>query len=228
MNENQKRILKLLGHFTYRRDAVTVFCDAVEYLTLRTVLAFDIANVRPRADRMAEIISAYDKSDRLAFDAICDEIVRMLGRMPDDFSDYLGEIYMAIDTGKKRGGQFFTPMSVSRLIAKMNFAATDVSKPVVTVGEPACGAGGMLMAVLEELWAQGLNYTERVLIVANDIDRRCVHMCYLQLAFAGAAAVVIHQDTITQRVLGETFITPAFALQFGKFYPIYRSLCKSD
>jgi type I restriction-modification system DNA methylase subunit len=227
MNNQQKEIIKLIRHFTYRKDALTVFCDAVEYLALKTALGTDIYNSVSRAARMEAILSSYDTSDLALFNTICHELVQMLSLMTYAFNDYLGELYMELDAGKKRLGQFFTPMSVSRLMAKLNFLDAEFTKPMTTINEPACGSGGLLMAVLEELMAQGVNYSERVFIVANDIDRRCVNMCYLQLSFAGAAAMVVQQDTITQRILGETFITPAYALQYRKFNRIKRGLSQS-
>ena len=140
MNEHQKQIIRKLRHFEYKKGALTVFCDAVEYLTINTVLAFDIANIARRRERLDAILKEYDGADAPVFHEVCSGIAQMLNGMPDNFGDYLGEIYMEIDAGKRHSGQFFTPMSVSRLIAKISFAKPDLEKPVITIGEPACGA----------------------------------------------------------------------------------------
>lgn len=110
------------------------------------------------------------------------------------------------------------------MMAMINISEIDLSKPIITINEPCCGSGVLVLAMLEELANNKVNYANKVLVVTNDIDKNCVNMCYLQLAFAGAVAVVKQQNTITQEVIGEVFITPAFALQYSKFKEIYKGL----
>ena len=58
-------------------------------------------------------------------------------------------------------GQFFTPYDVSRMMAEMTFDTVDeiiAEQGFVTVQEPACGAGGMIIAAADVIDAQGLRY----------------------------------------------------------------------
>jgi type I restriction-modification system DNA methylase subunit len=45
--------------------------------------------------------------------------------------------------------------------------------------EPACGAGGMVIAYADALRAAGLNYQTSMHAICIDVDARCVHMTYL-------------------------------------------------
>jgi len=222
--EKQKEIIKKLSDFHYQSDIRNVFNDAVEYDALKWALMCDFNNIKHRKQKQQEILERYKENYLSKFKEICSDIEQLLVGMIDNFNDYLGEIYMEIGAANKQNQQYFTPMSVGRLIANINLASMDLSKPVTTINDPACGSGGLLLAMLAELAEKKVNYADSILMVVNDIDKNCVNMCYLQLAFAGVPAVVMQQNTITQKILGETFITPAFALQYPKFKKIYDKL----
>jgi type I restriction-modification system DNA methylase subunit len=223
MTDTQKELIKKLEWFAYKKRIQEVFCDLVEYEALKVALTFDYHNHDSRAKRQQEIIGYY-KDDLEHFHSALHLLHQILVNTIEYNNDALGEIYMEIGAANKHNQQFFTPMSISRLMASVNFRDLDVSKDVITIGEPCCGSGCILLGALKELEAKKINYAEKVLIVANDIDKNCVNMCFLQLAFAGAVAIIQHQNTITQEVIGETFITPAFVLQYGKFMKVYKKL----
>lgn len=228
MNEIKKEIVKQLEHFRYSKSVREVFCDCIEFEAVRLAISCEpFTKFNERFDRWQQILNGYEDKDQARFLAICQNIRGLLAGMIDNYGDHLGELYMEIEAGNKKAGQFFTPYDVSRLIAKITLGESLPEKEMLTLNEPACGSGGMLIAVLEELDRLGFNYADKALIVANDIDRNCVNMCYLQLSYAGVPAVVKHQDTITQKTY-DAFVTPAFALQPYKFNRIYENLCGSS
>lgn len=47
---------------------------------------------------------------------------------------------------------------------------------VLSVLEPSCGAGGMLVAAAERLQQLNINYSYNSLMYAVDVDERCVAM----------------------------------------------------
>ena len=59
------------------------------------------------------------------------------------------------------------------------------------MSDPACGAGAMLIAFANVSREQGINFQQKVLFVAQDIDVTATRMCYLQLAVLGCPAIVI-------------------------------------
>lgn len=218
MDEYKKQILKDIEFFLYRRDKISVFNDAVEFdaldLSIRTV-PFKQAE---RMERMNQIIATYtDEKERKKFGDICSGINNMLSKMLDNYGDHLGEIYMELSGGKKSAGQFFTPYHVSRLLVELSIGQEDLSgNKILTFNEPCCGSGGIIVATADALNERGFNYTNNAVYVANDIDRNCALMCYLQTSWAAMPAIVLHQDTLTQKAW-DKFITPAFALQYPKF-----------
>lgn len=108
-------------------------------------------------------------------------------------SDVLGDIYMMLDCGNKRTGQFFTPYHISQLAVQFNHFNKNEQ---IKMYEPSCGAGGMIIATAETMWKQGINYIRLLDVVAQDLDWRAVYMTYVQLSLLGIKAIVIQGDTL--------------------------------
>lgn len=60
-----------------------------------------------------------------------------------------------------------------------NVEAQLVQKGYLSVSDPACGAGAMLIAFANVLKAHGINFQKNTLFVAQDIDVTATRMCYL-------------------------------------------------
>jgi type I restriction-modification system DNA methylase subunit len=135
------------------------------------------------------------------------------------YGDYLGELYMKSETSNSKAGQFFTPFHVSQLLAQLQQAAAlqaQHDEEIITLNDPTCGSGGLLIAVIEMLAKQGVNTAKDVLIECSDIDERCVNMAYVQLSLLGVPARVIHQDVLTQTTW-KVLDTPALVMQWLRF-----------
>lgn len=107
----------------------------------------------------------------------------------EPFLDILGPVYQEENSHGNRdmSGQFFTPWELCRLMAGMNVANTWRPGPSPSGGlwrlhEPACGSGGMLLAVCAELIGR---YRPEALLLwdidAVDLDLVCARTCALQL-----------------------------------------------
>ncbi len=68
----------------------------------------------------------------------------------------------------------------------------------VSVNDPACGAGALLVAFANECRRPGndINYQTSVLFVAQDIDLVAGCMCYIQLSLLGCPGYVVIGDTL--------------------------------
>ena len=135
----------------------------------------------------------------------------------------LAEIFafMRCNLGNKTTGQFFTPYNISILMARCLLDSDRLKEKankdeIITINDPCCGGGGMLIAALEVLKSLGVNYARNCFMEANDVDIRCVHMTYLQLALAGVPAIVRHQNTLT-RECWSVLYTPAYLFQYLRF-----------
>lgn len=139
------------------------------------------------------------------------------------FSDWAGEIYMDSGTSNGKAGQFFTPYSVSRCMAEINLPKEEVlaklegdSDRVITIYEPTCGAGGLIVASIDALHTAGVNYSWNAFVDCGDIDPRCVHMTYTTLSLLGVPAVVRLGDALTMEYR-EAWFTPAYLMAWPHF-----------
>lgn len=73
--------------------------------------------------------------------------------------------------------------------------------------EPACGAGGMILAYVKEMLNQKINPVHHLWVQAVDIDRMVALMCYIQLSLWGVPAQIIVGNTLTLEHR-EQFFTP--------------------
>jgi len=113
------------------------------------------------------------------------------------FTDLLGPYYLdiAAHSSKQARGEFFTPPEISSLMARMLFdvEATKANGKPVSVNEPACGSGGMILA-LAQLFAP--DSVDLLRVTAQDINPVAVDMTYINLTLWGIPARIILGDTI--------------------------------
>ena len=159
-----------------------------------------------------------------------------------EFRDFAGEIYMDSGTNNGKAGQFFTPYHVSHVIAASTLNRDEVEARfnedpdhVITLYEPTCGAGGLVVASIDVLNRMGVNYAWNVFVDCGDIDPRCVHMTYLTLSLLGVPAVVRLGDALMMDYR-EAWFTPAYLFAWPHFksrigngkYPVKATVPKED
>ncbi|HTB79584.1 MAG TPA: N-6 DNA methylase [Opitutaceae bacterium] len=116
----------------------------------------------------------------------------------DPFTDVLGVVYTEYAQSKgtrERGGEFYTPPNVSRLMAQMLAGSYegDSTEPI-TLCEPACGAGGMILAFAEAL---SPNARRRLRVTAIDISRTACHMAFINTTLWGIPARIHHANALS-------------------------------
>lgn len=117
--------------------------------------------------------------------------------------DFLGPIFMEI-SANAHVGQFFTPVAVSKLIASITFDNIDAKfdeawadgRGYITVHEPTCGVGAMVLAANAVIKEHGHDVARNVHWTCVDVDLRCVRASYIQLSLTGASAYVVHGNTL--------------------------------
>ncbi|MDA0073483.1 hypothetical protein OFT50_15585 [Brachyspira hyodysenteriae] len=70
----------------------------------------------------------------------------------------------------------------------------------IQLGEPAAGAGGIVIASCQIASELKINYSAKMIWTLQDLDLMCVYMSYIQLNLIGAAAVVHHMDTLAMEL----------------------------
>lgn len=126
--------------------------------------------------------------------------------------DFLGEMFNMNGLGEHRKGQFFTPYHVSKLMGRLHFINLKVdieNKDFITMCEPCCGSGGMVIAFADCMKEEGINFQQKLYVEATDIEEICYKMAYLQLSLLGIAAKVQLGDSLTLKVK-ERLYTPMF------------------
>ena len=137
--------------------------------------------------------------------------------------DFLGSVASQMEVLNARVGQFFTPYTVSRMIAEMTLqdvAPVIEANGFITISEPASGAGGMVLAAADTLQKNGFDPSTQMLVNAVDISPLCFHMTYLQTTLRGIPALVEMGDTL-RNTRSESAWTPAalpFYAKHGKLF----------
>jgi hypothetical protein len=129
-------------------------------------------------------------------------------------TDLLGRVFMELDIGNQHVGQYFTPPPVARAMATMmvhDARPLIERKGVVTVAEPACGSGCLIIEMANELYELGYDPKQVLKVHATDISRDGFNMAYVQLSLLNIPIVVVHGDTLRLEVW-ESRPTPMLAL----------------
>jgi len=197
---HQKNIVKLMDGLSGRFSRWQIWQDFI------TMTAISIANViggpykSQREEMYCNIAKKYSPKEMPIFAQMFCEVVEGMEINPDQ--DFLGELFMALDLGNEWKGQFFTPYPVCRAMAAITCGG-DLKERVeaqgwVSVSDPACGAGALLIAFANECRRPGndVNFQTSVLFVAQDIDFLAGCMCYIQLSLMGCPGYVVIDDSL--------------------------------
>lgn len=221
-DEYQRMLVSLLKQFSYGHHLDTVFRDFVEMAALAISNRVDRTQYQSREKRYMEIAGKYKPEEVKRFPEMFAALTgsfdaRVHGMLDGSgvgLTDVLGETYMMLGISNDRSGQFFTPYAVSKLMAGMlggDVAARADAQGFARVQEPACGAGGMIIATAEAFHEAGVNYQQALHATCVDIDVCCVHMAYVQLSLLHIPAIVVHGNTLSMQVWGHWY-TPAHVL----------------
>lgn len=162
----------------------------------------DMATVAAREAEYMRIVKRYDGPTMTTFAELLGALTLAMDADP---CDQLGTLYMELGSPNERLGQFFTPPSISRMMAELMLGDVDEVVKVrgfVSVSEPACGSGGMVLASSETMRERGLNPQTQMPVHAIDLGITAVHMAYVQFSILGLPALVVHGNTLTLDVMG--------------------------
>jgi hypothetical protein len=190
----------------------TVFGDFVEMAAIAISNAVDLQQREKREKRYLEIAKGYKAEELAVIATLLGDVTTVLDAHP---RDVMGAIWTGLELRGDWHGQFFTPYSVSKMMATMVYA--DAMKEVieqhgfVTACEPCCGPGGMIVAMADALSDRDVNYQQTLHVTAADIDRRCVHMTYVQASLMHIPCMIYRGDTLRNE-FDEVWYTPAHIL----------------
>ena len=175
-----------------------------------TIAAITLHNAFTKIDALEEeylqTIEKYDKDEVRQFGDLLACVIELLQVAPYDI---LGKLYMSLEISNKHSGQFFTPFNVSLFMATLAYDKDEVkTKSYMTLHDPACGAGGLVLAMAKLLIDDGHNPVNALWCKCVDIDRIAAFMCFIQLTLWNIPAQVVVGNTLTLEEK-QVFYTPA-------------------
>lgn len=179
-----------------------------DFLTLSTCA---LAQSFYRSDEIEQIyletVNRYTKEQAEEFSKLLAFLV--LG-LEQESQDFLGQVYMSLNLGSQANGQYFTPYSVSKFMADINFTEIESlqNNQLITLSEPCCGSGALIIAFAQTLREHNINYQQKLFVEAIDISEMYFKMTYIQLSLLGIPAKVIQGDSLSlkfQQVLYTPF-----------------------
>ena len=197
-DDHQKNFLKIFEGLTGKHSRWEIWRDFIHLTAIEISNSTDKLNAPERTKTYQTIISKYSDAEQNKFAELLAEVVMGMEQNPDQ--DFLGSLYMMCELGNDHAGQFFTPYDVCRCMAEITFDPKlhPDMEGFISVSDPACGAGALLIAFANLCRRKNICYHDKVLFVAQDIDLIAGLMCYIQLSFLGCAGYVVIGNTITE------------------------------
>lgn len=200
-----------IRQLSYTRHTWQVWQDFCE------LAAISLANAtmysEAREARYMDTVSRYEPKEVQLFPTLLGMVTEAL---EVEFQDFLGQMFMDLEMGNKWRGQFFTPYHLCKAIAQLSMNMDDFTESkIVTLNEPACGGGAMVIAMCESLKDAGINFQNQLRVVAQDVDVTSAHMCFIQLSLIGCQAHVVVGNTLALE-RRDAYVTP-FAAMKGWF-----------
>ena len=221
-NVHLKKFSEILESLTGKKSAATVFDDFLKVSAISLSNIFDPENVctsaevkQERENLYLQIIKGYGDDAQLLTDMFA-QLQLELGINKDvGYRDVLGQLLTSMELIDKGNGQFFTPAHIAELMGELcyndkDFAAEIKGRGYCVLREPTCGGGALVFGGVEAFKRQGFNPEERLVVIATDLDERCVLMTYVQCAMYRIPAMVQQCNFMENKLLSPPWYTPMF------------------
>ena len=181
---------KILERISQRHDTRRVF-DAFTRFAACALAA------QTREAEYLEEVKRWEKADMDLFAEALGALVIEMESKP--FEDVLGGYYMEFalsHKGQQWNGEFHTSKHVCDLMAQITLGdmTSLPTEGVITVCEPACGAGAMILSLGE---ACSPEVRRRLRVTAIDISRTACDMAFINTTLWGIPTRVIHGNTLS-------------------------------
>jgi hypothetical protein len=209
-----REIVKLLAANTGAKRMSEVFDNFVEMAALALRNAVDIRGSEAWEAREGQYLQVAGGYSRAELDRFAHALALVTMEVEREPCDVLGRLYMELELGGERLGQFYTPYDAARLMAEMwieSVATTVRENGFADVYEPTCGTGAFIVALSQTMQKHGLNPQTQLHVTAEDIAPQAMHMIYAHLTLLHIPAVVRCRDILTLETF-DAWPTPAHVL----------------
>ena len=197
----KKEIIDIINGMSGKYSGYEIFTDWIRCLALAIENSTHLIRDKywqEREQLYMDTMRKYEPEEHEKFGLLTARLAEALEEGPDDI---LGKVYMEAGMGSKIAGQFFTPFHLSMLCARIglhqqieDYKAGRLDK--ITINEPSCGGGAMIIAAAKILLEQEINFQQAMDVVAQDLDWKGVYRCYVQLSLLGISAICVQGDTL--------------------------------
>lgn len=142
--------------------------------------------------------------------------------------DIIGEFIELKGLTSQRNGQFFTPMSICRLMSEITYSDHSKSETPITVSDCCCGSGRMMIAHAETALNADKSYNKKDFVYYNqDIDYKSFIFTTLNAALRNLTSVNVWGDTLAVKEY-KTYITLSTVIGRAPWYDREHELCKQQ
>jgi len=154
--------------------------------------------------REAEYLEVVKRYTRTELDQLARAMVALSAEMEDKpFQDVLGPYYLEIGarSTQEARGEFYTPQALSEMIARMliDVEAIIAEGKSITVQEPACGAGGMILSLAQQFAPKepdAPSHVDLLRVTAIDVNPMACDMTFINTTMWGIPTQVIWGNTL--------------------------------
>lgn len=206
--KEQKQFVKLFSEVCHWNSPWERWNDMITMFAIEIANPLDTVNRKARNELYASIARKYSPEEMIRFAGLFAEMVTQLELHP--FQDFLGSMYMELELGNDRAGQFFTPYNICRMMAKVTINDVAVKQiqehGYIMLNDPTCGGGATLIAAADILHEMGTDWQNKAYFIGQDLDATVAMMCYVQLSLIGCAGYVRIGDTLTNPPTGDKLL----------------------
>ena len=207
----KKEFLAWLPRVSQSYDQRTIFQDSCRLfsLSIRGAVTTNPTDKESIEEQYNDFLEKYGKN---GMEAISHLFALTIQALEISRSDFLGHIYEAINATVKSFGQYFTPDSVARFMARCTIPEEMAKEhKIVTLYDPTSGAGALLIEAAEAFVEFGGRQGD-LLVYADDLDATAACIAYVQFSLLGYPAVVRRMDTLALKVYEGPWFTPGYFL----------------
>ena len=217
-----KKFSDALTALTGRKSAATVFADFLKIAAISISNTFDPngkytpLEVREERENIyLQLVKEYGDDFKLFTDMFAALTLELNVAKQVEYRDVLGQILTSMQINDESNDQFFTPTHIAELMGQLCYSDKDFASEIKQCGycvlrEPTCGGGALVFGGVEAFRRQGFDPEERLVVIATDLDERCVLMTYIQCAMYKIPAMVQQCNFMENKSLSPPWYTPMF------------------
>jgi hypothetical protein len=211
----RKRFVRLYNTLVAKgHSGWKVFADFCEMSAMS--LANSLSRCEAREAKYMEVVRRYSRPEievlcemhTCVVDGLDQEVggqLREGGKPAFPRCDFLGSLFMELNLSSHWRGQFFTPYHLCEFMARMAFNPEELrdkleTESFITVMEPACGAGAMIIAFAAAMLEEGYNPQQQMHVTAIDVDQTAAYMTFIQLSVLGIPATIYVGNSLSGQI----------------------------